>query len=216
MARLPRMVAPGCAHLVIQRGHPGRPVFRDEADRDTFLDMLREAAAASGVALHAFALEETEVQLVATPSDAPALSRMMQALGRRYVSAYNRRHGGSGTLWDGRFRCGVLEPGDALMQALRLVDGSPGRNSANHRLGGQRETFLADPAEYWRLGNTPFEREAAYRTLLGHPLAPAEVQRLRAAAMGGWVAGTPGFADQLAASSGRPARPRPRGRPRKP
>ncbi|MFO1272877.1 MAG: transposase [Rubrivivax sp.] len=215
MARLPRMVAPGCAHLVIQRGHPGRPIFRDDADRETYLRMLRDAAGTGQVALHAFALADNEVLLVATPPDAPALSRLMQAVGRHYVSAYNRRHGGSGTLWDGRFRCGVLESGPTLLRALHLVDSAPGRTSAPHRAGGPRETFLADPAEYWQLGNTPFEREAAYRTLLGHPLPPAEAQRLRAAALGGWVAGSREFAEALAAAAGRPAQPRPRGRPRK-
>jgi putative transposase len=104
MARLPRLALPGRAHYIIQRGHRGGPVFDDDVDRRAFLDALREASAAHGVAVHAYALPAGEVQLLATPPSAAALSATMQALGRRYVGAYNRRHGQSGTLWDGRWR----------------------------------------------------------------------------------------------------------------
>ena len=65
------------------------------------------------VALHAYALLDDAVQLLLRPPSDAALSRMMQALGRRYVAAFNRRHGRSGTLWDGRFRAGVVQPGRA-------------------------------------------------------------------------------------------------------
>ncbi len=215
MARLPRLSLAGCAHHVVQRGHPGRPVFRDEADRQAYLQGLREGASTLGVAVHAYALAENEVQLLMTPPEAAALSRLMQTVGRRYVSAYNRRHGGAGTLWDGRYRCSVVEGGATLLAALRLVDGMPGRTSAAHRDGGTREPWLVDPAEYWQLGNTPFEREAAYRTLLVQPLLPGQAERLRSAALGGWAVGSEAFARQAEEHAGRPAKPRPRGRPRR-
>ena len=128
----------------------------------------------------------------------------MQALGRRYVAAHNRRHGRRGTLWDGRFRCGVVEPGATRLQALCLIDGAAadrGITSAAHRLGGPRDALLVDPPEYWQLGNTPFEREAAYRRLLQAGVPPAAAQALRSAAIGGWAAGSPGFKASLAMPS---------------
>lgn len=217
MARLARLIVAGEAHLVLQRGHSGQAVFADGADRTGYLAALHEAAAAHRVALHAFALLPAEVQLLATPAEAPALSRLMQAVGRRYVSAYNRRHGRSGTLWDGRFRCAVVEPGRCRLEALLLVDGAggdPAHTSAPHRSGAARDPRVVDPPEYWQLGNTPFEREAAWRGLLEAGLAPGRAQTLRGAALGGWVAGSAAFAAQVAEGADRPARPRPRGRPR--
>jgi len=218
VARLPRLVVPGQAHLIIQRGHSGATVFADDADRAAYLAALRETAAAEGVQVHAYTLQRTEVQLLATPAEPLALSRLMQALGRRYVAAHNRRHGRRGTLWDGRFRCGVLEPGPTRLQALCLVDGAgaeAGASSATHRLGGPRDALLIDPPEYWQLGNTPFEREAAYRALLGVGVPAAIGAWLRSAALGGWAAGSPEFMAGLAAAALRPAQPRPRGRPRR-
>jgi putative transposase len=222
MARLRRLALPGQAHLVIQRGHgslPGAAVFADADDRATYLDALREAASREQVQVHAWALLDDEVQLLATPAEAPALGRMVQALGRSYVSAYNRRHRHRGTLWEGRFRCGVVEPGAWRLAALRLVDGrspEPGVTSAGQRTGGVRDPLLTDPPEVWALGNTPFEREAAYRALLVQGLPAAQAEALRRAALGGWVAGSAGFAASAAELAARPARPRPRGRPRAP
>jgi len=216
MARLTRLVLPGQAHYLIQRGHSAQPVFADATDRAAFMAALREAAAAEHVAVHAYALADTEVQLLATPEQAPALGRMVQAVSRRYVSAYNRRHGRSGTLWDGRFRCAVVEPGATRLAVLRLIDGvsaEAGITSAGHRLGGAREPLLTDLPEIWALGNTPFDREAAYGQLLAQGLAAREAEALRRAALGGWAAGSAAFAAQVAETAARPALPRPRGRP---
>jgi len=213
MARLPRLVIAGQAHYVIQRGHSGQAVFADDDDRRAFLDALREAAASQRVAVHAYALPDNEIQLLATPPDAESLSRTMQTLGRRYVSAYNRRHGRSGTLWDGRFRCAVVEPGTWQLAALRLIDGMPGLTSAAHRAGGAHDVLVVDPPAFWLLGNTPFEREAAYRTLLVQGVPAAQAAALREAALGGWAVGSAAFLDQVAAETARPLRPRARGRP---
>lgn len=215
MARLPRLVLPGHAHLVVQRAQGARPVFADESDRRRYLDTLREAAAAERVAVHAFALADDAVWLLLTPPEPASLGRFVQSLGRRYVSAYNRRHAQRGTLWDGRYRCGLVETGAPRLAALRFVDGQPGLTSAAHRVGGERSTWLVDLPEYWSLGNTPFDREAAYRTLLVQGLPPADVEALHAAARGGWAWGSAGFAADVAAAAGRPPTPRPRGRPRR-
>lgn len=218
MARLPRLGVAGQTHLVIQRAHNGSTVFAGGADRRAWLDALRDAASTEAVQVHAWALLDSEVQLLATPAEPAALSRLMQALGRRFVAAHNRRHGRSGTLWDGRFRCGVVEPGALRLQALCLVDGaSPqtGMTSAAHRLGGPRDGLLVDPPEYWQLGNTPFERESAWRARLDAGLDRATAVALRDAALGGWALGSAAFKAGLAAMASRPAAPRPRGRPRR-
>ena len=215
MARLPRWVMPGALHHVVLRGHGGRPVFADEADISEGLAALREAALPHRVVLHGFAMNAAELQLLAVPPEAQALSLCMQAFGRRYVAAYNRRHGCTGTLWDGRFRCGVVQPGEWALDALTLIDSQPGHTSAAHHSGGVRVPWLLDPPDYWALGNTPFDREARFRERLEQGVAPARTERLRQAALGGWVAGTPAFVAALAAEAGRPLAPRAKGRPRR-
>lgn len=228
MARLPRLALAGLPHHVIQRGHNLQPVFLDDADRQAYLDALRESAANLRVALHGYVLLDAQVQLLLTPVQASDLSMLMQAIGRRYVAGFNRRHGRSGTLWDGRFRASVLEPGAALIDVLRWLEQAPWRaglvveagrwswSSAAHHLGLRRELAISEPASFWQLGNTPFEREAAWRRLLDEPLS-AEQQRLHADRLErGLPIGSGAFLAEIAARADRPVAPRPRGRPRKP
>ena len=219
MARLPRLVVPGQAHHLVQRGHNAQPVFIDDEDRRQYLAALRDALRAHAVVLHAYALLDDAVQLLLRPPSEAALSRMVQAVGRRYVAGFNRRHGRSGTIWEGRFRAGVVQQGEPTLQSLRMIDAlsSHGRwSSAPHRLGLTRDALVSDPPEYWRLGNTPFEREAAYAALLAQGLDEAVVRRIEHAAANGWALGSPQFLAEMAQQSGRPVRPRPRGRPRSP
>ena len=223
MARLTRLAVAGLPHLVVQRGHNGQAVFLDADDRQAYLAALREAAAAHGVALHGHALLDSEAWLLLTPGDAPALSRLMQALGRRYVSGFNSRHGRSGTLWDGRFRATVLDPDAACLDALLFIetllpaaDPAAAWSSRAHHLGLAREPSLADPSAYWRLGNTPFDREIAWRGQLEAGLAPSRSAQLAQATRKGWALGSPEFLAALAARVERPLVPRKRGRPPKP
>jgi putative transposase len=216
MARLPRLVVADHPHLLVQRALAVRPAFVDSTDRQRYLDTLREALAAEGVQLHAYALLADEVRLLLTPRSTDALGRLMQAIGRRYVSAYNRRHGRAGTLWEGRFRCAVVEPGPSCLDAMLWVAGSsqdPDATSGLHHIGARRDGIVTDPPEYWSLGNTPFERELAFRQRLSAGLPPARAAQILRCAHGGWAIGSPTFADAMAAACGRPTRPRPRGRP---
>src|SRR5437764_337892 len=109
MARLPRLAIAGLPHLVIQRGHNGQIVFADAVDRASYRAALREAAGKAGVAIHAYALLDAQVRMLVTPESPQALSSLMQSVGRRYTAGFNRRHGRSGTLWDGRFRATVID-----------------------------------------------------------------------------------------------------------
>ncbi|MEN9418213.1 MAG: hypothetical protein RI988_1833 [Pseudomonadota bacterium] len=231
MARLARFPGEGLAHHVVQRGHNRQPIILDDEDRIRWRALLAEAVATTRVALHAWVLLPDHFHLVLRPGAASDVGRLMQSLGRRYVAAFNRRHGRSGTLWDGRYRACLLEPGDEVLRSLRFVDAHAHRTGAPmpdpsgegglavsslaHHIGRDRDPMLTDPPEFWALGNTPFERQAAYASLIEAALPPTEVARIAAAIRRGWPLGSPAFVAALAHRSGRPASPRPRGRPRR-
>lgn len=226
MARQPRLSLAGYAHHVIVRGHNGGDVVLDDGDRETLLLSLRESARQHHTQVHAYGIRREELQLLLTPSSTDGLGLTLQAMGRRYASAFNRRHGRSGALWDGRYRAAVIEPGAPRLSALRVVDAeqaasisglavSSGMTSATQRLGGKRDDMLIDPPEYWQLGNTPFERELAYRALLQERV-PEHVQRqLRQAVQSGRPFGSVEFLTEVSRLIGRPVSVRPRGRPPK-
>jgi putative transposase len=227
MARPVRLLVPGEVHLLSQHGHNGQPVFRDDDDRRRYLDDLREVCAVNQVALHAYALLDDRVCLLATPSSAEGVSRLMQGVGRRYVVWHNRRHGRSGTLWEGRFRAVVIDAAEHATAALRYVDSLPLRggvapdllatawSSAAHHLGVRRDRLLSDPVQFWALGNTPFEREALYRQALLQGLSGAEWRRFDEALVRGGALGPSDFIRRLEGLVQRSLVARPRGRPRR-
>lgn len=227
MARLPRLVLPGCTHHVIQRGHSGGAIFLDDDDRRAYLAVLREAARAERVAVHAYALLDTQVHLLVTPENDTGLSRMMQAVGRGYVRGFNARHRRSGTLWDGRFRAALVDAESWALPCMRFIDTRPVHaglaqqagehpwTSYRHHVGLSRDPLISEHARYWALGNTPFDREAAYRRFVAEDVSAEEATTIAGAAERGWALGSEAFLARAAASTARPLTPRARGRPRK-
>jgi REP-associated tyrosine transposase len=227
MARLPRLAIADQAHLVLLRGHGRQGVFRDDIDRAAFLSALETACRFEGVALHAYAMLPGHVWLLCTPASVHAMGRAIQSVGRRFSVAFNRRHQLSGSVWDGRYSATVVEAGAPLLEAMLFVDQAPAReglvqtavlaewSSAGQHVGLATKLTLTDAAAYWELGNTPFDRCAAYRVLLEEALPGRRAEYLAGATRRGWAIGSPAFVQGLRQLSARPVAPLPRGRPRK-
>lgn len=209
MARLARLTLAHQPHHLLQRGHNRQPIFADAADRQVLLTLLGENASRFGVALHAYVLMDSHFELLATPASADALPQWMQAVGRRYVRHFNDRHGRSGTLWDGRYRGTILQAERYLLPCMAYLDASPVRaglvqearlypwSSHAHYLGQANDRLLTPPALYWELGNTPFEREAAYAELVREGVGPQVMNALATSVERGWVLGDPAFVARL-------------------
>lgn len=209
MARLPRLTLPGHLHHVIQRGNNRQPIFQDGEDFEAMLGLLADNALRHGVAVHAYVLMDNHFHLLVTPSAPEALPQMMQAVGRRYVQYFNRRHGRTGTLWEGRYRSTVLQPDKYLLPCMVYLDLNPVRaglvaNAADypwsshaHWRGVRNDRLLTPHALYWALGNTPFAREAAYAALVQAGIGSLEQTALTASALSGWALGDVEFIEGL-------------------
>jgi putative transposase len=230
MSRLPRLELARRPHLVVQAVAPGERLYRDEVDAQALCQALLEASRQHEVAVHAYALLDDSFHLLATPAQAGGLGLFMQAVGRRYVAGYNRRHARQGALWAGRFRATVLDPAQYLLEAMVYIEQHPWRrgvvnsphavvpgwpSSLAHHLGQCTDPLVLDHAEFWATGNTPFEREAAWRARLTQGQGASLVQTLQDATRKGWALGGDDFVAQGQAQTGRRLLPRPRGRPRK-
>ncbi len=228
MARLPRLILPDLPHHVILRGNNRQAIFHSDLDRQHLLATLAESAALYRVAVHAYVLMDNHLHLLLTPPSSDALSRMMQSVGRRYVGWFNARHQRSGTLWEGRFRAGLIEGDRHLLACMRYIELNPVRaglcaaaadwpwSSAAHHLGLARNVLISEHEMYWLLGNTPFEREHAYREFLEQGVTNSERARFTEAVLRGRPVGSETFLRPLAVDHAAVVTARPRGRPRKP
>ncbi|MFN3437941.1 MAG: transposase [Acidovorax sp.] len=209
MARLPRLTLPGHLHHIIQRGNNRQPIFGDSEDYGLMLALLADNAQKYAVAVHAYVLMGNHFHLLATPTSTDGLPQMMQAVGRRYVQHFNRRHGRTGTLWEGRYRSTVLDPERYLLPCMVYLDLNPVRaglvpqaadyawSSHAHWLGLRHDRLLTPHTLYWGLGNTPFAREAAYAALVQAGIGSQEQAALTDSALSGWALGQPKFVEEL-------------------
>lgn len=228
MARLPRLVVPHQPHHIIQTGNDRQVVFRDPDDHIAILGWLREASRQFKVAIHAYVLMPSHLHLLATPSDAMGLGRMMQWVGRHYVPYFNAKYKRSGTLWQGRYKATVIESQQYFLLCSRYIELNPVRgglvgsaadypwSSFAHHAGIKPDPLITDHSIFWALGNTPFEREAAYKALVDQGLGSREVEALTQATLKGWPLGSDSFKALLAKQVNRRVSPARRGRPPKP
>lgn len=228
MARLPRLVVPNQAHHVIQSGNDRQAIFRDADDYAAFLGWLREAARQFRVAVHAYVLMPTHLHLLASPQDSVGLARMMQWVGRHYVPYFNAKYQRAGTLWQGRYKATVIDAERYFLPCSRYIELNPVRSglvatpadhpwsSFAHHVGTKPDPVITDHAIYWALGNTPFEREAAYQRLMEQRPGIDETSALTEATLKGWPLGSDKFKALLEKQTNRRASPAKRGRPAKP
>ncbi len=124
MARLARIVIPGAAHHVTQRGNRRQPVFDSDEDRVLYLQGLREGCARAQVRCLAWCLMDNHVHLILLPQDADGLRAALGEAHRRYTRHVNFREGWRGYLFQGRFASYPMDDAH-LMAAARYVELNP-------------------------------------------------------------------------------------------
>lgn len=225
MPRRPRISLAGLPLHLIQRGNNRSECFFAVEDYRAYLHWLRRYAEGLDVRLHAYVLMTNHVHLLLTPERPEQASRLMQALGRRYVRYVNEKYGRSGTLWEGRYRACGVHAEDYLLTCMRYIELNPVRAGlaaspelyrwSSHRYNGLGidDPLLAEHPLYTALGSDSAERRAAYRAQFGTGLDETTIDGIRAATNKGHLLAAEDVRRQAEARLGRPLGPAPRGRP---
>jgi putative transposase len=225
MARQPRLILPKQPHHILQRGNDRQRIFREPEDYQRFLGWLSESARFYRVAIHAYTLLPTHLHLLATPETEEGLAAMMQKLGRFYVPWYNAKYARAGSLFEGRFRTTVVDTDRHFLMCSRyielapVIEGEAGEPAAyawssyRHHAGVQHDGVISDHRLFWGLGNTPFQREAAYIDLVGQGIGPDELAHIAGAVRKGQPLGNEDFKRELEHKTQRRILPAKRGRP---
>jgi REP element-mobilizing transposase RayT len=120
MARPLRVEYPGAVYHVTARGNERRKTFRDDLDRQCFLETLVEAVEQFGLRLHGFCLMPNHYHLLVETPQAN-LSRGIGWLQTTYSVRFNRRHRRSGHLFQGRFKAHLVEADSYAKTLLRYL-----------------------------------------------------------------------------------------------
>jgi len=211
MARMPRIVVPGQALHVIQRGNNRQPVFYRDEDYHIYLETLQQAAVSRGCAIHAYALMTNHVHLLLTPEQTEGPSRMIQAIGRRYVRYVNGRYGRTGTLWEGRFKSALISAERYLLTCARYIELNPVRAGMVKHPGeyrwssyrcnaiGQQDGVITPHPLYEQLGSDADTQQSVYRGLFAGHINEGDLDSIRKGTETGEVIGNDRFREQIQA-----------------
>jgi len=214
MPRKPRFFVPGAPVHAVQRGHNRSAVFFDDFDYLEYLRCLKQAADSCGCAVHAYVLMTNHVHLLLTPERADSVGRLFQGLGRHYVRYINMTYQRHGSLWEGRYKCNVIESQAYFLRCMRYIELNPVRagmvdHPAKYRWSsyaanalGISNAVLTAQAEYVALGSVPADRQSAYRVLFDGDADADELALLRESLQTGTPLGNEQFKAAIEAALG--------------
>lgn len=124
MARKPRALIKGGIYHVTSRGNERQAIFRDDQDREQFLESVADSAVIDQVRVYLYCLMPNHFHLlVETPQG--NLDRFMGRLLTGYTVYFNRRHQRVGHLMQGRYGAQVVEGNDYLLKLSRYIHLNP-------------------------------------------------------------------------------------------
>ncbi len=129
MARPLRIQYPGAVYHVTGRGNERKAIFRDDVDRERFLDTLAGVNRRYHFICHAYCLMNNHYHLVLETPEGN-LSKGMRNLNGVYTQAFNRRHRRPGHLLQGRYKAILVQKESHLLEVCRYVVLNPVRANA--------------------------------------------------------------------------------------
>lgn len=182
MPRRPRQLAPGGTYHVRCHGNNGTPIFRDDADRASYLALLDDIRRTYDLRLYHYVLMPDHVHLVLRDVKG-ALSAAMKRLNHSYTYYVKRKYDFIGRLWRGRFEDDRLTDDDALLTCGIAIELAPAlANLVRHPLDhpwssfsyyaeGMPNELLTPNPGYVGLASREPDRRRIYRLLARQWLA---------------------------------------------
>jgi putative transposase len=226
MPRKPRFHLPGYPQHVIQRGNNREPCFFEAADFRFYLDSLAKACVRYGCSVHAYVLMTNHVHLMLTPHAEHSISQVMQSLGCRYARYVNHTYQRTGTLWEGRYRAGLVDADGYLLRLYRYIEMNPVRagmvaypadypwSSYRSNGEGKPDPLITPHALYLDLSAEAKTRSQTYRALFDTPLDSGQLQEIRHTVNHELALGNDRFKDKVESMTHRRTRLGQAGRPR--
>src|SRR4030067_397582 len=129
MARPLRIEYPGAVYHITSRGNEKKLIFKDEKDREIFLDTLSQVDKRYNWLCHAYCIMNNHYHLIIETPDGN-LSAGMRQLNGVYTQAFNRQHNRVGHLFQGRYKGILIQKDSHLLEVCRYVVLNPVRAKA--------------------------------------------------------------------------------------
>ena len=183
MTRPKKLHRPGGVHYVVLFGNGGQEIFQDEADKQSFMDLVTVAQARCHAEVLGYALTRCDARLVVRVSDVP-VGRLVQRVATQYSRNNHAKYATAGYLFQHPYRAYLLDGTLHLLEIMRHMHRAPldvgatedleGYRWSSHRayLGLEAPDWLSLQTVHEMLANPAGESEPpqlAYRHLMnGH------------------------------------------------
>ena len=124
MPRRSRIDAPGALHHIIVRGIERKTIFKDDADRDNFLERLKNILTYSDTSCFAWALIPNHFHLLLRTGRVP-ISTVMKRLLTGHAMYFNRKHNRVGHLFQNRYKSILCQEDAYALELIRYIHLNP-------------------------------------------------------------------------------------------
>lgn len=143
MARPLRIEFAGALYHVTSRGDRREDIYLDEHDRETWMEVVSEVCKRFNWTVHAYCQMTNHYHLLVETIDGN-LSKGMRQLNGVYTQRFNRRHGMSGHLYQGRYKAILVQKENYLLELARYIILNPVRaGMVNHPEDWQWSSYSA-------------------------------------------------------------------------
>lgn len=227
MSRLTRLSIVNQAHYAILRAADGITLIPSEEDVGVLFDIFSAVSRSRHLDFSAYCLLPNQLHLLVKPrKNSDDLSIGIQQISRLYSRHFGDKYARSQTIWHGRFASSVVQGDTNVLDAIIFMEWLPFSELAvdprlylwtsySHHSGIRSDYFMAPVEDYWKLGNTPFERQRKFKILFDQGPKTSFGQKLLSSVKRGWPLANEKFLNDSGVSSLRISPQRGRGRPRK-
>ncbi len=221
MPRRPRICPAGVCFHVLNRAVARLPLFEKEEDYQAFERVLEEAVERESLPIFAYCVMPNHWHFVVRGETDSQLSDFFRWLTHTHTMRWHAHHqtGGTGHLYQGRFKAFPIEEDDHLLSVLRYVE----RNPLRSNLCETAEEWLYGSAWRWAFGDAaardllapwPIPRPRQWRSNVNKPQNEQELKAICESLRRGSPFGSSQWVTQSAVRLQLEYTLRPRGRPK--
>jgi len=141
MARRPRLNMAGFHHIV-NRGVARDNVYKCDADKEKYLEILCKACKTYRVNVHDYCLMDNHYHLLIETSS-ENLSLFMRQINSNYAIYFNKKYKRTGHLWQGRYKSWYIVKEQYLYDLFRYIEHNPIEAKITDKVGEYPFTLLA-------------------------------------------------------------------------
>ncbi len=132
MPRGARLFVNNAYYHIVNRGNQKEKIFIEPPDFEKYLQLLKHYKRKYAFEIFGYCLMPNHVHIVLGAKAAHKLPKFMQSLTQTYTMWFNGKYNKVGHLWQGRFKCMIIQRDEYFLESIYYVEANPVRAGMVH------------------------------------------------------------------------------------